>query len=42
MVEHEVKQNLVDKKITEITGVYTVSAGGTGDYQVFLGVQFKV
>ena len=39
---HEIKQNLPDKKITEITGAYFVGAGGSADYQVFLGVQFKL
>lgn len=39
-VSHAIRQNLVDKNITKLTGVYTLSMGGSGDYQVFVGVQF--
>jgi len=40
-ISHEIKQNVPDKKATEITGVYLSSPGGSGDYMVFLGVQFR-
>lgn len=41
-VAHSIKQNVVDKNITMNTGVYTVSPGGSGDYQVFVGALFKL
>ncbi len=41
-IAHSIKQNLVDKKVSDITGVYTVGPGGSGDYQIFLGVQFQL
>jgi Putative MetA-pathway of phenol degradation len=40
-IDHEVKQNVPDKKVSEMTGVYVSSPGGSGDYMVFLGVQFR-
>jgi hypothetical protein len=40
IVSHAILQNNVDKNVSNITGVYTVSPGGSGDYQIFLGVQF--
>jgi hypothetical protein len=40
IVAHSITQNNVDKNISKITGAYTVSPGGSGDYQVFLGIQF--
>lgn len=42
IVAHAIKQNVPDKNVTKITGVNTVGAGGSGDYQIFLGVQFKL
>ena len=42
LLSHEVKQNLLDKAIQKATGVYTLSAGGSGDYQIFIGVQFQL
>jgi hypothetical protein len=39
---HSIKQNIVDKNITKLTGTYTVGPGGSGDYQVFAGVLFKL
>ncbi len=42
MVERKISQNIPDKFKTKYTGVYTVSPGGSGDYQVFLGVLFKL
>ena len=41
-VSHSIKQNMPDKIQSKITGVYTVGAGGSGDYQVFIGAQFKL
>jgi len=42
LLSHEIKQNLLDKAITKATGVYTLGAGGSGDYQIFLGAQFQL
>jgi hypothetical protein len=41
IIARKIKQNVPDKFKTNYTGVYTVSSGGSGDYQVFVGVQFK-
>ena len=37
-----IKQNVPDKIITELTGVYNVSPGGSGDYVLFAGISFKL
>lgn len=42
IVDRKIKQNLPDKFKTQSTGVYTVSPGGSGNYQVFIGVLFKL
>lgn len=42
IIQRKIKQNLIDKKITEITGVYTIGAGGSGDYALFAGILFKL
>ena len=42
VLSHEIKQNDLDKAIQKATGVYTLSAGGSGDYQIFLGAQFQL
>jgi len=39
---HGITQNVPDKIESKIRGVYTVGAGGSGDYLVFLGAQFKL
>jgi hypothetical protein len=39
-ISHAIKQNVIDKRISEKTGIYTVGPGGSGDYQVFIGAQF--
>ena len=41
-ISHSIKQNLRDKEISSHSGVYTVSPGGSGDYQVFIGAQFQL
>ena len=41
ILTREIKQNVPEKFKTQYTGVYTASTGGSGDYQVFLGMQFK-
>ncbi len=42
LLSHEVKQSALDKIITRQTGVYTSGAGGSGDYQIFVGAQFQL
>lgn len=42
LLSHEVKQSALDKIITKQTGVYTSGAGGSGDYQIFVGAQFQL
>jgi hypothetical protein len=42
IIDRSIKQNLPDKFKTNYTGVYTVSPGGSGDYQVFVGALFKL
>jgi hypothetical protein len=42
LLSHEVKQSALDKIISGKTGVYTISSGGSGDYQVFVGAQFQL
>ena len=41
-VGRRIKQNVPDKKITQITGVYTVGAGGSPDYQLIAGVSIQL
>ena len=41
VIAREIKQNVPEKFKTQYTGVYTASTGGSGDYQVFAGIQFK-
>jgi hypothetical protein len=42
IVSRKIKQNVPDKIISQLTGIYTLSAGGSGDYQVFAGALFKL
>jgi hypothetical protein len=42
VIDRKISQNLPDKFKTAYTGVYTVSPGGSGNYQVFLGALFKL
>ncbi len=42
VLSHEIKQNSLDKAVQRRTGIYTVGAGGSGDYQIFLGAQFQL
>ncbi len=42
LISHEIKQTPLDKAVTEATGVYTIGPGGSGDYQIFTGVQFQL
>ena len=42
LIVHKITQNVPDKLATEITGDYTTSVGGSGNYFVFVGAQFKL
>jgi hypothetical protein len=42
IISRRIKQGLADAKVTKITGIYTSSTGGSGDYSIFAGVQFKL
>jgi hypothetical protein len=42
IVNRKISQNVPDQNKTKLTGVYTVSPGGSGNYQVFAGVLFKL
>ena len=42
IVDRSIRQNVPDKFKTNYNGVYTVSPGGSGDYQLFLGALFKL
>ena len=42
IIDRKISQNLPDKFKTKYTGIYTVSPGGSGNYQVFAGVLFKL
>lgn len=42
IVNRKISQNVPDKFKTKYTGTYFVSPGGSGNYQVFAGVLFKL
>jgi len=42
IIAREIKQNPTDAMITKITGVYTIGAGGSGNYSIFVGALFKL
>ena len=42
IVDRKISQNVPDKFKTKYTGIYTVSPGGSGNYQLFAGVLFKL
>lgn len=42
LVSREIKQNIPDKLASKKTGTYIHGTGGSGNYFVFLGVQFKL
>jgi len=42
IVSRAIKQNVPDKQLSKFSGVYTVSPGGSGDYQLFFGALFKL
>jgi len=42
IISRRIKQNPTDALATEITGVYRIGAGGSGDYSVFAGILFKL
>ena len=42
IISRKILQNPTDFLATKITGVYRIGAGGSGDYSIFAGVQFKL
>lgn len=42
IVTRKIKQNIPDKLITEITGTYTLTQGGSANYILFAGIGFKL
>jgi hypothetical protein len=42
IIARKIKQNPTDALATEITGVYRMGAGGSGNYSVFAGILFKL
>ncbi|HTE12621.1 MAG TPA: hypothetical protein VK645_16680 [Chitinophagaceae bacterium] len=42
VVDRKIKQNVPDKKTTEITHVYTVGPGGSANYELLAGISFKL
>ena len=42
IVDRKISQNQPDKFKTKYTGAYFVSPGGSGNYQVFVGILFKL
>jgi len=41
-IDRSIKQNIPDKNITAITGVYTVGTGGSPDYQLIAGISIQL
>jgi hypothetical protein len=41
-IEHNILQSVPDKEVTKITGKYTTSYGGSGNYMIFLGCMFNL
>ncbi len=41
-VAHRINQTVPDEMISKITGKYTIGAGGSGIYQIFVGATFKL
>ena len=41
-IDRSIKQTIPDKKTTEITGVRTVGAGGSPDYQLIFGISIQL
>jgi hypothetical protein len=42
IIDRKISQNVPDQFKTKYTGTYTVSAGGSGNYQVFAGALFRL
>ena len=42
IIARKVKQDPSDAKATEVTGIYRMGSGGSGNYSVFMGVLFKL
>lgn len=42
IVSRKILQNPTDALATKLTGIYTIGSGGSGDYSLFVGLQFKL
>ena len=42
IISRKITQTVPDINITKMTGTFTQGPGGSGDYQIFLGVLFKL
>jgi hypothetical protein len=42
IVSRSIAQSVPDQIVSELTDKYTVSPGGSGNYQLFIGVLFKL
>jgi hypothetical protein len=42
IVNKKIRQTVPDENKSRITGVYTVTQGGSGNYLVFVGALFKL
>lgn len=42
VIKRMIKQNIPDKLATQITGTYTISPGGSGNYLLFAGIAFRL
>jgi hypothetical protein len=41
-IKHDIKLSVTDKQKAEITNLPVVSPGGSGDYLIFVGAQFRL
>ena len=42
IISRKILQNTTDAMASKLTGVYRMGAGGSGDYSIFAGIQFKL
>ena len=41
-IKHDIKLSVTDEKKGEVTGVPVIAPGGSGDYLIFIGAQFRL
>jgi hypothetical protein len=41
-IQHIILQSVPDKEVSQITGAYTTSYGGSGNYMIFIGFMFSL